>query len=105
MSLQQALRNNNWKDTSFLLKEIKKEIQQLSSNVTLLWVPSHCFIEGNEKADELAKQGSKLIKDGVPVSSAIAKPRIRRQKWDTPHQRAQNAYLERRHPRIEIKKA
>ncbi|XP_062716992.1 retrovirus-related Pol polyprotein from type-1 retrotransposable element R1 isoform X2 [Aedes albopictus] len=46
--------------TSKLVLECSKLLQQLScrNKVNLYWVPGHRGIEGNEKADQLAKQGS-----------------------------------------------
>lgn len=46
--------------TSKLVWECYKQLQQLScrNKVNLYWVPGHCGIEGNEKADQLAKLGS-----------------------------------------------
>ncbi len=38
------------------MKEIKEELHEMRTEVTLLWIPSHCDIEGNERADELARQ-------------------------------------------------
>lgn len=48
--------------TSRLVWECSKLLQQLSyrNKVNLYWVPGHCGIEGNEKADQLAKQGSSM---------------------------------------------
>lgn len=46
--------------TSKLVWECIQLLQQLSNNntVNLYWVPGHCGVEGNEKADELARLGS-----------------------------------------------
>jgi hypothetical protein len=40
---------------------IVKQLQKLAmhNSLTLLWVPGHQGIDGNEKADELARKGSK----------------------------------------------
>ena len=40
--------------------ELQQELQFFarSRRVALQWIPSHCGIPGNEKADELAKQGA-----------------------------------------------
>ena len=49
----------------------------LRKHPTLLWVPSHCNIEGNDRADELAELGTKLNQTGVPVTDKIVKARIK----------------------------
>jgi len=35
------------------------QVISLHNSVRLLWVPGHCNIEGNERADWLAKQAAK----------------------------------------------
>lgn len=47
--------------TSSEIEKIKKidcmvkKIQNLSKNIVLQWIPAHCVLNGNEKADMLAK--------------------------------------------------
>ncbi|XP_058840533.1 uncharacterized protein LOC131696021 [Topomyia yanbarensis] len=46
---------------SHFLLEIRRSLRALvdqSFHVTFVWVPAHCSIQGNEKADELAKKGA-----------------------------------------------
>ena len=81
-SLVAALEENNWKDRDPRLKQIKKIIFDYPHEITLLWIPSHCGIEGNDKADELAK------KRGVPVAHAIMKSKIKSQSWPITHKAA-----------------
>jgi ribonuclease HI len=51
-----------------LLREIYPLLAQLRSrtSVTLIWVPGHCNVPGNEIADWLAKQGSKGVSSSTP---------------------------------------
>ena len=39
-----------------------QQIQDLGKNLVLQWNPAHCNIQGNEKADMLAKKGSNIKK-------------------------------------------
>lgn len=56
LSCLRALENFDSKDT--LTNEVKQMIAKTTKNVEFLWVPSHVGIQGNEKADELAKNGT-----------------------------------------------
>ena len=102
MSLHQALVINNWKDRDPWLKQIKEVLFQIESKVTILWIPSHCNVAGNEKADELAKRGSEMNQDGIPVTHAIVKAKIKGRKWEVTHDRAMATFKDRREPRIEV---
>ena len=103
-SMWMALKSDNWKEKDHHLAEIKNKVNEISSKITLLWVPSHCKIPGNDRADELANQGAKLDQQGVPVSCKIVKARIRRKKWEITHDRVKKIYRDRRKPKFEIEK-
>ncbi|XP_076470024.1 ribonuclease H-like [Babylonia areolata] len=53
-----------------ILRDIRQELNLLKQRtaVVLQWIPSHCGIGGNEKADRLSKAGSKLEQQADPVS-------------------------------------
>ena len=82
-SLLQGLQNNK---NEQLMQDIKTALHQLSrqSIIKLQWVPSHCGIMGNEKADALSKAGSKMEQFSHPVTYREAKTIIRnrfRSQW------------------------
>ena len=59
-----AITGGKKKNHSYLIYKIKEKIYDLdksSIKVTIIWIPSHIGIEYNEKADELAKNATKLI--------------------------------------------
>ena len=47
-------------------------------SVHLQWVPSHCGLEGNERADALAGEAATLSQDGVPVDTRTLTGAVRR---------------------------
>lgn len=102
MSLVEALKRNDWKDSDEWLKLVKHAIFRLNTLVGVLWIPSHCDVPGNERADELAKRGSTLDQSEVSVGRAIIKAKIRSTKWDITHPRAREIYQDKRSPRVEI---
>ena len=77
---------------------------ELEADVTLLWIPSHCGIQGNDKADELAKLGTTLDQTGVPVSRKIVKAKIKSRTWQITHPRAQSIFGNRRSPKLEVER-
>ena len=103
-SLTEALQMNNWKDPDPWLKRIKESLFDIKSTITLLWIPSHCGIDGNDKADELARKGSSENQDDVPVTHAIVKAKIKGRKWNLTHDRAKEMYRDRRHPKMDVEK-
>jgi len=53
-------------------------------NITIQWIPAHCGIEGNEKADRLAEEATRLPQDDVEVDFKTVKALIKRRckkKW------------------------
>ena len=52
------------------LTAIWDSLLELSSDghrVLLQWIPSHCGIPGNERADQLAKDATALTQEDAPV--------------------------------------
>jgi len=101
-SLVNSLTNNQWKIKDEWLKKIKKQLAEIKSNVTVLWIPSHCDIEGNERADELANKGREKDQSETPVTQAIVKAKIKAGNWFPTHTGAKEMYRERRRPKFEI---
>ena len=101
-SLTSAIDKNNWKDKDPWLKKIKETLQKIEDEITVLWIPSHCDVGGNEKADELAKQGTLMDQHDTPVTHRIVKAKIKAARWRVEHERAIQTYGERRSPRLDI---
>ena len=104
-SLLEALRANAWTDPDPWLKQIKRKIADLKSTLTVLWLPSHCDVHGNERADRLADIGTRMDQTRVPVPHAIIKAKIRARTWKVTHPEAIKIYGERRSPRWEVEQA
>ena len=102
LSMHSALMKNDWRNNTNLIVEIRNLVETINSKISLLWIPAHCDLPGNEKADHLAKEGTKLPQDQTPVAFAIAKARIKRRKWMPTHERAITTYEDRRQPRTDI---
>ena len=104
LSLHSALASNDWKDKDPWLKQIKMKMFELQYSTTVLWVPSHCGIPGNDKADELAKTGSELPQDDIPVTHQIMKAKIKSRGWPITHPRAAETFGNKRKPDWKVEK-
>ena len=62
--------------------------KRVEGSVTILWVPSHCGVDGNEEADRLAGKVTKLNQKDVPTTHNIARARVKKQRWQILHKRA-----------------
>ena len=53
-----------------IFSNIRQELSLLKNktSVTLQWIPSHCGVGGNDKADRLSKMGSRLEQYAQPMS-------------------------------------
>ena len=61
--------------------ELRVKLSKLieSRRVVLQWIPAHCGISGNEKADELAKRGANMQQENLPITIKQKKTIIRLQ--------------------------
>ena len=87
LSVLQALPDPKNKDLDDLATEL--EALQRSTETTILqWIPSHCNIPGNEKADKLAKEGGKKEQQDQSITYTDAKTIIKekqKRKWLQQH--------------------
>ena len=104
MSIHRALANDDWKDAQDWVRKIKELSYILETTVTILWIPSHCGCEGNEEADRLAEEATKLEQSEVPITFAIAKARVNKRSWSVTHERAADMYQGRKRPKFEIER-
>ena len=65
-------------------------------------MPSHCGCEGNEAADRLADEGTRLDQSEIPITMAIAQARIKKRSWEVTHERAAETYQGRKKPKFDV---
>ena len=70
-----ALQRGPTKQKSEIGRKIWKAAEAIGT-VNMFWIPSHCGIEGNEAADILAKEGSKLDQRSIPIPLESAMNKI-----------------------------
>ena len=78
-SALEAIANESVKDNTIksLLLTISSFIESTKTKITLQWIPSHCNIAGNERADTLAKQGAAKEQPLTAVSQTTVKQIIK----------------------------
>jgi ribonuclease HI len=104
MSLTRALESNDWRDADPWMKSIKQTLHRMKTNIKLLWIPSHCDIPGNDRADELADRGAKLSQKNTITTHGIVKAKIRNRKWKVTHERAKRTFGDRSSTKAEIER-
>ena len=84
--MHSALMKNDWRNNTNLIVEIRNLMPSTNGKISLLWIPAHFDLPGNEVADDLAKRATVLQQGETPVSYAIAKARIKKRKWSPKHE-------------------
>ncbi|XP_054711239.1 uncharacterized protein LOC129220834 [Uloborus diversus] len=78
-SALQALSSNNHESKGSRIQSCKKLQRGIEKTVVFQWVPSHCGLPGNEKADFLAKKGCNILQSSPgPLSLHSAGLEIKR---------------------------
>ena len=49
------------------LRQLLRECGEDERELTVLWVPGHCGLQGNEMADEEARRGAEMPQQDVPM--------------------------------------
>ena len=86
-SVLTALKSQHSSDLSDLSDQLEG-LNQSYQKVVIQWVPAHCQIRGNEKADKLAKQGGALQQEDTGSTYEVAKSYIKchlSSKWEKDH--------------------
>ena len=104
LSVHAALKKDCWKDAQDWIRKIKLQCRKLQGIVKLLWVPSHCGVEGNEEADRLAELGTKGDQKEIPITQAIGYAKVKKKRWTITHKRAKTIFRDKLKPKLNIEK-
>ena len=77
-SLVEALLRGGLERRLTMLSERLWRLEEGERRITLLCVPGHCGLEGNEEVDRLAGEGGRLDLEAVPVEAAARRALIGR---------------------------
>ena len=82
-----------------LVEELKKSLKDLSqkASTVLQWIPAHCGIAGNEKADGLAKDAGRQGQLETSLSFRETKTLIK-QRWKTAFKERNGGYMPNQDP-------
>ena len=86
LSVLQSLENDKLPYLTEAIMEVSRD-----RRAVLQWIPAHCGIQGNERADELAKQGARTDQPDNSVSFSEKKSIIR--SLHRPHQEKDDYHL------------
>lgn len=67
-------------DENYLVHLIREVVAEMESKeIVVQWIPLYLEIEGNEKTDELAAEGNRLLEvGGLMITTSDAKQEIKR---------------------------
>ena len=97
-SLVRALENNKTTEKHEWMGKIKEELGKMETKVNICWIPSHCDVAGNEKADQLAEEGTRKPQEEAPVTEGIMRAKIKNKKWIVKREDVAKTFGERRKP-------
>jgi hypothetical protein len=84
MSVVTALKSQRPTDLGDLIDQLEG-LTRSYQKVVIQWVPAHCDIQGNERADKLAKKGGALQQEDTRLTYEVAKSYIKchlSSKWE-----------------------
>ena len=75
LSCLESLKSQNFENSSIrdLYIKINSFLEEYNITLVIQWIPSHCNIPGNERADTLAKKGAAKEQSSKPVLQATVK--------------------------------
>jgi hypothetical protein len=82
-----ALKSHRPTDLGDLIDQLEG-LTKSYQKVVIQWVPAHCDLQGNERADKLAKKGGALQQEDTGLTYEVAKSYIKchlSTKWEKDH--------------------
>ena len=95
LSLVEALRGGEGGGRLGGLQRMMWQMTDQGKSLEVVWVPGHCGLAGNERADEMAKRGGEGNQPEVPLDGSVRMAYIRRNlggHGEVQHERTRETY-------------